>query len=361
MRWAWIILLPWLALVSCKKVETSREVGHKGVARVNPYLAAERFLGESGYEVRDALRWPDFDEESPSMVVLPLSVLKAEGFVNELSEWVRWGGHAVVLLDHSESHLGDWDSMDFSWEDNEESAPGRDWLRDLGLEVEDEAKDSASKVELEGREFEVWMESPRRSGGEFVATRELQYGRVTVLADARPLRNRWVGDYDHAALLAWLAEISPDDGPVVFLRFASVSFWKLLWDRAWPAVVGLLVVIAIWLWKNLPRFGPLDSRETGGANLRAAEHHLEALGGFHWQLDRARALLHPLREGLMERGQRLALASGRPDVDLFELLGERAGIGRERAERAMLLEVAKDPASFTRLTADLQSIHQSLP
>ncbi|MCU0795424.1 MAG: DUF4350 domain-containing protein [Akkermansiaceae bacterium] len=356
-----MLVLGGLLLSSCKKVESTREVGHKGMARINPYLAAQRFLGDQGYEVQDALRWPDFDEKSPSMVVLPLSVLNAEGFVDDLAEWVQWGGHAVILLDHAESGVDDWDSLDgLGWGEEEEALPGEGWLQEIGLQVEDAVDESTDEVEVEGGKFEVWMESARRVGDGFIDSRELQYGRVTVVADARPFRNRWIGDYDHASLLRSLAELSPDDGPVIFLRFASVSFWTLLWERAWPAVIGLLVVVFLWLWKNLPRFGPLDSKESTNL-LRAAGHHLEALGGFHWQLDRARALLHPLRESLMERAQRMAIASGQADADLFELLGERSGIGRERAQRAMLQEAPKDSASFTRLTADLQSIHRSLP
>ena len=356
-----LVVVAVAGLASCKRVETERETGHKGLARVNPYLAAERFLEASGHEVRDSLRWPDLDEESPSMIVMPFSVLRAEGFVNELRDWVDWGGHAVLLLDHAESHVDDWDTAGFVFfEEEEDREAALEWLRELQMEAERGESTSTDKVSIEGTEFEVWMESTRRANGDFVATREVGYGRVTVLADARPLRNRWIGDHDHAALLSWLAEVSPDEGPVLFLRFASISFWGLLWERAWPAVVGLIVLILVWLWKNLPRFGPLDSGEARG-ELRAADHHLEALGGFHWQMDRARALLHPLRESLMERGQRLALATGQADANLFELMGERAGIGRERAERAMLQEVARDSAAFTRLTADLQLIHQSLP
>jgi hypothetical protein len=193
-----------------------------------------------------------------------------------------------------------------------------------------------------------------------LASTEFGGGRLTVVADARPFRNRYIGDYEHASLLAYLAELSPDHGSIHFIRNASLSFWALLWERAWAFVVGLLALTAFWLWKNLPRFGPLDSKEAAGT-LRAYDLHLEALGDFHWRLDRGEGLLRPLRQSLLERAHRLALASGRADLDVFELMAGRAGISRERAERAMTFERARDAGSFTRLVADLQQLHLSIP
>src|SRR5690606_6228297 len=138
----------------------------------------------------------------------------------------------------------------------------------------------------------------------------------------RPIRNRYIGDHEHATLLLALAEASPYGGTITFVRNASLSFWKLLWERGWPAVVVLLVLVVLWLWKNLPRFGPLDSLETE-SGLRAYDHHLEALGDFHWRLDRGEGLLRPLRDGLLERAHRLALTTGQAEVDVFALMAER--------------------------------------
>ena len=37
-----------LALTACEYTEVEREIGYKGKARVNPWLAAERFAGRMG-------------------------------------------------------------------------------------------------------------------------------------------------------------------------------------------------------------------------------------------------------------------------------------------------------------------------
>ena len=123
-------------------------------------------------------------------------------------------------------------------------------------------------------------------------------------------------------------------------------------------MIGLLAVVVFWLWKNMPRFGPLR-REEARSNARDYDHHLEALGDFQWRLDKGAAMLRPLRDSILERAQRLA-AAGQRQEDLFEWIAQRAAITRDRAARAMSPDRPADPPSFTRLLADLQHIHLSL-
>ncbi|MGB6221827.1 DUF4350 domain-containing protein [Haloferula sp.] len=370
MKWL-LMLFPLLVLASCSYEETTRETGHKGKARINPYLAAERFLSEFDYEVENQSGWPELSGQV-SMVMVPASSLTARGYVKELGDWTRRGGHTVVLLSHGEAYLNDWRKGGFNPFRTKDDFPEpfTEWMEELDLELEqtsrqDDDKTTAEKVEFLGQEYEVFMESaliPLDEQGEAKMVRSIAYGggRLTLVADARPFRNRWIGDYDHAALLLAMEESSPYVGRTIFIRNVSLSFWKLLWSRAWPAMIALILLVVFWLWKNLPRFGPLDSREAVGTT-RAYDHHLEALGDFHWRLDRAEGLLRPLRDSIIERAHRLALTSGHRDADVFQLMAERAGISRERAQRAMTFERSKDQGAFNRLVADLQTIHLSIP
>lgn len=311
------------------------------------------------------------------MVVMPASVLTADGYVDALERWIERGGHAVILLEYGESYRSDWAEagLGFDWVPTEEETAFDLWMERLGYSIGSEGSDDGPKasksskasesVRLRGQTFEVWMESDAkvttpRGETRALVSRELGRGELTLVSDARPFRNRYIGDYDHADLLLGLAELGRYGVEIAFVRNASLSFWAMLWAKAWPALIGLIVLVGAWLWKNLPRFGPIDSQQENGV-LRAYDHHLEALGDFHWRLDRGEGLLRPLREGLLERTHALAISSGRKDVDVFELMSERSGIPRERAERAMTFERARDSASFTRLVADLQSIHTSIP
>lgn len=364
MRHGWLgmgALLLVLLLAGCQFREETREIGHKGRAKANPYLAAERFLANYGFYSGEGVRWPAFDSEDV-LVVAPLPVLEAAGREGAVKSWVARGGHLVVLLRYGEPGFDDWDPP--RWLPPVEEGGMRryaDWLEDAGMEVDYDDKESVERVRFDGERYEVFLESDARiSSGRHFASKRWGDGRITVLTSARPFRNRHIGEHDHAELLLALAEVGGFTGRVTFLRFATESFWALIWEKAWPFLVALLALTGVWLWRNLPRFGPVDSAETTKA-LLASDHHLEALGGFHWGLDHGRALLAPLRESLMERAHRFALAAGRQDDDVFQLIAERTGLPRERAERAMTVEVTRDSASFTRLTADLQQIHHSLP
>ncbi|MFC7335998.1 DUF4350 domain-containing protein [Haloferula chungangensis] len=370
MKW-YTVLLSLLLLVGCSYEESTRETGHKGKARLNPYLAAERLLEEFDYGVENKAGWPDLESDISTMVI-PVSALSARGYIDELDEWSLNGGHVIVLMNNGEAYLNDWRRTLLGSFDSEEdlSEPFVEWLNRLGVMFDyspgEKGKPlSADKLTFLGEEYEVFMEArvcPEDRKGEPVMIHSMKRreGRITFVADARPFRNRWIGDYDHAELFLALHEASPYHGTTAFVRNVSLSFFGLLWSRAWPAVTALIVLVLFWLWKNLPRVGPLDSVESTSHG-RAYEHHLEALGDFHWRLDRAEGLLRPLRESLIERAQRLALTTGNRDIDLFELIAERAGITRERAERAMTFERSKDGGTFTQLVADLQTIHLSIP
>lgn len=356
----WLAVLMALTLIGCEFVETTRDVGHKGPARINPYLAAERFLESYDYEIRNRPGWPLLNDEL-MMVVLPVSVLEAQGYVEQLEGWVEEGGHAVILLENGESYLSDW-GPGMAWRPDVELPDAVEaWFEELGLEVGKRDEDAIESVTLEGGDYEVFMEPQLVVGGEGsgIATRTLGDGRVTAVADARPLRNRYIGDHQHAALLLRLTQLSPYGSAIAFVRGASLSFWTLLWERAWPAVVALVALVLFWLWRSFPRFGPLDSVDPESGQL-AYDHHLGALGDFHWRLDKAEGLLRPLRDQLLERAQHLAFTSGQRDADLFELIATRAGLTRERVERAMTFSKARDPGSMTRLVADLQAIHLSI-
>ena len=115
----------------------------------------------------------------------------------------------------------------------------------------------------------------------------------------------------------------------------------------------------LWLWKNLSRFGPLEAADAP-PTLRGYEHHLEALGDFQWRLDRAASLLAPLREQIVELGQRISVRAGRRDEDFFQFLADRAGLPRERVFRALAEAAPADSAILTRTTADLQQLLQVL-
>jgi hypothetical protein len=360
MRMLWVLLC--VLLAGCGSYTTrTEETGYKGKAKLDAYLAAMRFLERMDYEVINKPGWPDI--ANVSVMLVPASVLTSDAYVREVKEWVEGGGHLICLLEHAESYHDDWRKTGgIRYRYEEVPKPIENWLKEEGLTLNKEGgKVESKELEVEGESYEVFVESEvgiqeGDQARQAMAQIGVGEGIVTVMADARPFRNRYIGDNDHAALLLALVEMSPYEGSVAFIRDGGLSLWTMLWRHGWPALIGLLVLTVVWLWKNMPRFGPMR-REEEPTHQRDYDHHLEALGDFQWRLDKGQALLRPLRDSVLERALRLG---GQHHGDVFEWMAQRAGITRERAQRAMTHERPPDPTSFTRLVADLQQLHLSL-
>jgi len=364
---AWRVTLAVLliAVCGCSYEYVEREIGYKGRARVNPWLAAERFARNYNYEVESLAAWRA-PEGADAVWVVPASVLNNESFIRRAEEWAKDGGHLIVLLEHASAETNDWRTFE-----RELPLPSAlpEMLHRIGIEVKENASDDPVEpgvvtILFDDDEFEVAAKSYAT-----VAVRGAQpgvfasvlagAGRVSVLADARPLRNRWIGDHQHADFLLALIDASERDGPVVFVRGRGLSFWGMVRRHLWPVLCGLAALLVFWLWKNLSRFGPLEAAAAPSA-ARGYDHHLEALGNFHWRLDRAAALLAPLREQIFERGQRLGARSGRLDEGFLQMLAVRSGLPKERVARALADTVPTDSLAATRTVADLQVLLKAL-
>lgn len=347
-----------ILLASCGEyTEEEREIGYKGRARVNPWLAAEKFAGRMGNETKSVISWtaPAWEE---SVWVIPAATLNNASFTRRTQSWVDDGGHLILLLDWADAETNDWAKHS---PPVELMPPLITMLKDVGIHVKKDESASADQVEFLGRSYRVDAKSEnsvaKTESGESLIfmSEESGEGRITVVCDGRIFRNRWIGDHEHAALLSALIEATGNEGIVGFMRASGLSLWEMLKKHLWPVLLGLAVWIVLWLWKNLSRFGPVESANVPSV-LRGYEHHLEALGDFQWRIDKGASLLAPLREQIVELGQRTSHRAGRRDDDFFQYLAERAGLPRERVFRALAEAAPADAAVLTRTTADLQQI-----
>ena len=354
-----ILIVLLLGLCACKHEYVDYETGYKGRARINPWLAAETFARKYGYKVESLAVWraPRSDD---AVWLVPASILNNESFIRRIETWVHGGGHLLVLAEHAAADTNDWRSFE---PELSLAKPLLGMLQRTGIEVDENTATHskatpAGKVRFEGVAFKVETKSratvTARGGKPGVfASVPVRSGRVSVLIDARPLRNRWIADNQHAEFLLALIEASRNRGAVVFVRGAGLSFWGLAGRHLWPVLCGMAVLLGWWLWKNLSRFGPLEA-EVPPAAAPGYDHHLEALGNFYWRLDRAAALVSPLREQLLERAQRMCPRSARMDEDFLLALATRSGLPRERVWRALAEPVPADTLTATRTIADLQ-------
>lgn len=349
-----------LALTGCDYTEVPREIGYKGKARLDPWLAAERFAGRLGRQVRPVISWTE-PQPGDAVWIMPASVLGNLSFTHRMEQWMESGGHLILLVEYADEETNDWA------EDHPQPVLERAFFALMERRKFDFQPPSAAKTDtfageilFRKRTFKVEARSMATvawAGGKpgVFASRALGAGRLTVVTDGRIFRNRWIADNDHAVLLEALIEATPSQGSVGFMRGAGLSLWTLLCEHLGPVMWAFALWVALWLWKNLARFGPLEAAAVPPV-MRGYEHHLDALGHFHWRIDRAASLLAPLRQQIIDLGQRTTARAGRRHQDLQQFLADRAGLPHERVTRALADTPPSDPAVLTRSVTDLQQL-----
>jgi hypothetical protein len=359
MRFA-ALALALCSLTACDYTEIERETGYKGKARVNPWLAAERFIEQSGGHVLPVISWtePGVDE---SVWMIPSSVLDNESFIRRIGQWVGMGGHLILLVENTDAATNDWMGRHLP----PVIAPAlRSLLERAGIILETTGGAHAGSIHYNGTSYRVQADSRAavssggRDGGVFVSEKS-GAGRITVITDARIFRNRWIDEQEHAALLAALVDSGGFIGTVGIMRGAGLSFWKMLREHLAPVLLGMAAWLLLWLWRNMSRFGPIE-QETPAAASHGYEHHLEALGHFHWKLDHGAALIAPLRERVAESAHRVFVSSGSAGGDPQRFLAERAGLPAGRVARALSQQAPGDANTLAVVTADLQQMQQAL-
>lgn len=379
---------------SCQKTEKKRRtLGYQGKAKSNPFLAAERLLNKEGFQASSEHGFGKLDVET-AVLFLPTSSLNTVGRAKRAMDWVLGGGHLVVMLDGGEMGGNDFVVTPVGSFWNDDTVTGVDYLLDeLGVQyssgdakvykkLDSSALDDWEEMKerervllgsKEGRmnlgegelvlnywteksfTYEVWSDGDYGSGGSDKNNHRylsLLYGagRVSLLADARPLRNRYLAYGDHAEFLVALTELSRS-GKVVFSSGDGDGFFSMLWRHFKMAVIGLLVVVLFWLWRHLPRYGP--EQDIGEGNTREFTEQLRGVGRFLWHHKRDDALLGSLRAHM---NRALSLHPGVSDEGVFEKIATMTGLPVESVIEAMTRERITEPGVMVRVTQNLQKI-----
>ncbi|MDB4508194.1 hypothetical protein N9051_01280 [Akkermansiaceae bacterium] len=373
----WLLLFAALYLSSCDEGEYTEEeipTGYIGEARLNPYLAATRFLNDGGWSARSERVWSDFGYET-STIVVPASFLTTKGIGMRALEWVEEGGLLVITMEGGEAEINDFQGSSFwSYLGDDIEKIGLDYLlQEVGVEVTTAAYDKHSsedgsghmaedwnvaeisltqngtdhdlKVEFQGevgmkKEFgDIWEDEKEASR---MMTAPHGVGTVMILSHARPFRNAYVDHADHALFLEVLADWN-NDGDFIFLYGSGTSFFELLWQHAWQAVVAGLLLLFCWLWKRIPRFGPV--KEDDFTHRRSYGDGLKAAATFLWRRNTISHYLNPIRAELQ--------GDSTPD-EVREKLSRESGLSAEEVTQALYSEPTKDPNSITKMVRQLQ-------
>lgn len=356
------------ALCGCGGEEVEVEIGYRGKARRDPFLAAERFLEENDFDVT-MHTWFGAGPSQDAAVVATAQSFDSYGTSDSVLDWVSHGGNLLLLLDGGETFHDDFEEEPLK-KKTKTRTERTELLEKLGIseahdsnkELEVKFDDAQAKVEMPGR-FK-WKDghAPARTifsagDGDLIGLTSFRSGagRITIAAHAKPFRNRYIGEADNAWLLLRLIG-QANANEVWFLNGVKVSFFGMLWEHGWMALIAAAVLLAVWLWRSLPRFGPLRAPEETG--MRDFAEHLSLTGAFLWRHRQHAHLIAPLREAVTRAALRCGLI--RNDPDFPEKLAELAQMEPMRVRAALLSENITEPRHFLRAIQDLRQLHEKV-
>ncbi len=172
-------------------------------------------------------------------------------------------------------------------------------------------------------------------------------GDVLVVTNLDVWRNDKLAWLDHAWLLHEISDGYAQAWWVHSVDMPPLMAW--LWQQAWPLLLSLLLMLAIFLWMKMPRVGVLLPQWQQGA--RDFLHHLRASANFLWRHRQIDALLTPLREQVRRR---LRHQQGNDSLDQLCAVAQTLGISDNAVHHAM----SHSPADDQELTQMIDTLQQ---
>ena len=301
------LLIFWFFSSFERVTETVRS-GYSTEALRNPFLAAERFLTKAGHEVssvtgRHLLN--DLPDSNDTLIINNFFSSLSKEKEQALLEWIELGGHLIVTpttdLDvetatsgnsffdtiNVHRHTAGFDELiDYSV-DEPVSFQTDEFDEDLQVLFHERQYLHAPEEEISGS---IPSSHQVEDDGEMARYHLVQLprggGLITVVSDNRFLTNSWIGDYDHAMLLAML--VGDPAGKTWLLYDRNMpSLWSLMRQNLPALLFTFIATILLSIWHLSQRSGPIRMRnETVRRNLM---EHLDARTRYLWRHGRQEA------------------------------------------------------------------------
>ena len=376
-----VLFVAWF-LATHDRVIVQEWIGPSGEARLRPFLAAERFAERMGMKAAEVRSLPELDAlPAQAVLIVPRGREKLPPpRIASLAQWVERGGHLIVEAEY----LGTADPL-LDRLGVMRSRIGEAANKTLAVELPRAGRKLTafmpSAIKVEAAETDVRLRagsslvSFTRGRGLVTAAATLRFarnpsyddhpGKMIGIAVDRPASS--IGALDHAELL-WTAlsltsgreaSLSPRYQLHVYTRPEPLSLWTFLRDNAAPALIAIGVLLALWIWSIVPRFGPLAPDAPPGR--RRLLDHLRASGRYYWAKGLRSRLVVSARDAALRRIARAQPDfAGAPQAEKAARLSRLAGISKEEASRFMSAAGAMRGADFIRVTQDAQRVHSAL-
>ncbi|MDR2689163.1 MAG: hypothetical protein LBB76_05325 [Azoarcus sp.] len=354
-------LLLWI-FANIERVTVRRHEGMQEEAVQNPFLAAERLFSRLGRKMKHIRRGSEFDAlvagANGVLILKQAEHTFTPQQAEQLLKWVEHGGYLIAEVNVSDkaNFLAQTFGVESASPKNRANAADH---------VEVVLPDDPLRYRLFARSrslqgLAVGGKRPQWQAGEDGA-QMLHYahgrGNVTLVGSLSFLANGQIGQFDHAELAWALLQRYQPDGVIHLARRSKYPpLWRWLTESAWMAVISFVLLIVLWLWSVIPRFGGL--RAAPEAARRDLAQHLFAIGRSLWREGGLGSLRERVRQ---EVAQRLALRhpalDRRPANERRAALARMSGLAERDIRKALDDKQAlPSPEDFTRTMRILQRL-----
>ena len=352
-----VVILIALAVVwfrnNFEKVPIKEWVGASGEAQRRPFLAAARLAERMGWRATELRSVPQLDTLPTGGVLLMPNrrqALTAERMA-ELLRWAERGGHLIAEAEFMGVPDPLFDQLGVK------RTEGPMLSKAVLMERPDGARPLS--IVMPGTVKLAAAGDARLRVGDQVLSFGRGRGAVTVVSTLQFARNRSIGTSDHAEFLWHLFRQTPARELAVYWAPGRLSLWTFLKANAAPALAACGLLLALWLWSIMPRFGPVAPDAPPGR--RRLLDHLRASGRYYWVKGLRARLVLAARDAALRR-----LARAQPDFavasesERVTRLSSLTGISKEDSARFLVAAGTMRGADFIKLTQHAQRVHSAL-
>lgn len=396
-------LVAWGLYLSIESYEETEHSSWSSEALHNPYLAAQKFMQQSGIGVTDVDSLVKLDQldNLGTLFFSDASQVQTPRQLKQVMDWLQAGGNVIYSaneVEHTDDLLLQEFMVEVDWQEREsgrdgDTRPLSEILRDYNRQIRDgkTREDIASspgkpqqpltKVRFgeDIGEIEIAFDTTRvlrhaaldddgvesqhqpfswssSEHGVHLMQFEVGEGLLTILSDPGIWSSYQIDRHEHAYLL-WL--LSSDEGSFAILRSVlRESMWALMLHNAGELLIAAGLMMVILMWRLGYRFGRLLPRDL--SRRRALGEHFSALSHYLWKRHRGEYLLTPLRQAVLRRaGLVLGEFASADQARQFELIAERCDLQPEAIARALGNNDFNE-TSFVVTVRLLKHIEQSL-
>jgi len=333
-------------------------VGFRGEAQRNPWLAAERLLARMNLPASDLREYDGLRKLQPdSVLVLPQGrQTLSESLRAGIVDWVQSGGFLVIEAEHP------------SIRDSLIDEFGVKRVEDADNSKANEHRQGASGISRNNGELDVNANHIDRDSLDLTVVKlpgSVLTSLVWMEADFSLVSERaWFrAGTDYSANILMLRE---GDGNVVvvndldfFINPGQPSLMKWLRTHAWAPISAAALAVLLWLWKSIPRFGPV-APDPERARRRLLDH-LRASGRFLWARGQGGRLLEVSREACLRK-----ISRALPDFETATVSTQASrlihmfGISSEQAQQILSPQAPGKMLHFMHTIHLYQTIHARL-